>query len=399
MGAVSTSKKSSAGKNVLVFFIVFMILEMLIIFGIGKVFKNKDVTPSVLGYSLFITKEDLIQTVDNSPVVAVPKNVLVIASDGVNDIKNKIGCPILCENVENEGTGVYWLANLDYEDGKDGFKCIVSNGGKQYVINNSDAIGICGSYFVTAGKVINFVTQKFGMICCAVVPLFLLVLIELIIAIATHSPEEEDDEEEDEEEGEKNVQLDDFLFGGKSEGEQIAKRRKKPVLEEDDEEEDDDIALEKPVKAPHAGDFDFDIEVRKATKAPSRIPDIQGFSEQPVQQPSAKPDFDPRAFGDPQAQAYNDPRAFYGAQPEAAPQQDNGSLRLKDDEYYEKASQLVEGSEAPVRPARRPAGQRPRRRRPVSSSNGANGADSGASLEDLMKLMEEEQSKLKSRMK
>ena len=62
MGAVSTSKRSSAGKNVLVFFIVFMILEMLIIFGVGKVFKNKDVTPSVLGYSLFITKEDLLKS-------------------------------------------------------------------------------------------------------------------------------------------------------------------------------------------------------------------------------------------------------------------------------------------------------------------------------------------------
>ncbi|SEK51698.1 hypothetical protein [Ruminococcus albus] len=385
MGAVSTSKRSSAGKNVLVFFIVFMILEMLIIFGVGKVFKNKDVTPSVMGYSLFITKEDLIKTVDNSPVVAVPKNVLVIASDGVNDAKSKIGCPILCENVEDEGTGVYWLAKTESVDGKDGAKYHVSNGGKTYTIKNSDAIGFCASYYVTAGKVINFVTQKFGMICCAVVPLFLLVLIELIIAIATHSPEEDEDEDEDEVVEEKNVQLDDFLFGGKGEGEQIAKRRKKPVFEEDDEDDDDDIALEKPVKAPHAGDFDFDIEVRKTTKAPTRIPDIQAFGEEPVQQPAAKPDFDTHAFSVPQA--------------DAALQQDNGSLRLRDDEYYEKASQLVEGGEAQARPARRPAGQRPRRRRPVSASNGANGADSGASLEDLMKLMEEEQSKLKSRMK
>jgi hypothetical protein len=327
---------------------------------------------------------------------------MVIASNGVSDPKSNIKKAILCENVESEGTGVYWLVDVvEKEKGKDGVDFIVANGGKDYRIDKSDAIAVCGSYFVTAGKVINFVTQKFGMICCAVVPLFLLVLIELIIAIATHSPEDDEDEEEEEEEGEKNVQLDDFLFGGKGEGEQIAKRRKKPVLEEDDEEEDDDIALEKPVKAPHAGDFDFDIEVRKTTKAPSRIPDIQGVPAQPVQQPAAKNDFDLRGFSDPQTQGYNDPAAFYRSQPDvpAAPQQDNSSLRLKDDEYYEKASQLVEGGDAPVRPARRPAGQRPRRRRPVSSSNGANGADSGASLEDLMKLMEEEQNKLKGRMK
>lgn len=379
MGAVSTSKKSSAGKNVLVFFIVFMILEMLIIFGVGKVFKNKDVTPSVLGYSLFITKEDLLETKDGVATVAVPKNVLVIASDGVNDAKGKIGFPILCENVENEGSGVYWLKDFQNEDGKDGVKYVVANGGKSYVIKSSDAIGVCASYFVTAGKVINFVTQKFGMICCVVVPLFLLVLIELIIAIATHSPEEEDEEEDDEEE-EKSVKLDDFLFGGKSESEQIAKRRKKPVFDEEDEEEE--ISVRKAAKPAPADDFDFDIGVRKTTKTPTTIPDINGFSEKTADE------------------AEFDPREFFGVQPKSAPapapQQDNGSLRLKDDEYYEKASQIVEGGETQARPARRPAGQRPRRRRPVSASNGVN---SDASLEDLMKLMEEEQNKLKGHLK
>ena len=392
MGAVSTSKRSSAGKNVLVFFIVFMILEMLIIFGVGKVFKNKDVTPSVLGYSLFITKEDLLKSDPNGGVVvAVPKNVLIIASNGVSEPKNNISKAILCENVESEGTGVYWLVDVvEKEKGKDGVDFIVANGGKDYRIDKSDAIAVCGSYFITAGKVINFVTQKFGMICCAVVPLFLLVLIELIIAIATHSPEE-DEEEEDEEEGEKNVQLDDFLFGGKNESEQIAKRRKKPSFDEFDEDEDDEdeISVRKASKPAHTADeLDFDIGVRKTTKAPTTIPDIQGFAPQAPQHPATEPDFDPREFFG--VQPNNNPA------PAPAPVQDNGSLRLKDDEYYEKASQLVEGGEAPVRPARRPAGQRPRRRRPVSS---ANGADSGASLEDLMKLMEEEQNKLKGRMK
>ena len=61
----------------------------------------------------------------------------------------------------------------------------------------------------------------------------------------------------------------------------------------------------------------------------------------------------------PAAEADFDAREFFGVQPNnagaPAPQQDNSSLRLKDDEYYEKASQLVEGSEAQARPARRPA--------------------------------------------
>ena len=37
----ATKQKSSAGKNVLIFFIVFIILEMLIVVGVGRVFKNK----------------------------------------------------------------------------------------------------------------------------------------------------------------------------------------------------------------------------------------------------------------------------------------------------------------------------------------------------------------------
>ena len=48
----ATKQKSSAGKNVLIFFIVFIILEMLIVVGVGRVFKNKNVTPSIAGYSL-----------------------------------------------------------------------------------------------------------------------------------------------------------------------------------------------------------------------------------------------------------------------------------------------------------------------------------------------------------
>ena len=44
-------------------------------------------------------------------------------------------------------------------------------------------------------------------------------------AIATHSSDDED-EDDDEEEPAESVTLDDFLFGGENEGEQIAKHRK-----------------------------------------------------------------------------------------------------------------------------------------------------------------------------
>ena len=382
MGAVSTSKKSNAGKNVLVFFIVFMILEMLIIFGIGKIFKNRDVTPSVMGYSLFITREDLVQNGPDGSVVAVPKNVLVIASNGLpTDVKGNVGRALLCEEVDGVGTGVFWLADYESQDGKDGVDYVVTNGTQGHVIKASNIVGVCASYFVTAGKVINFVTQKFGMICCVVVPLFLLVLLELIIAIATHSSSDDDEDEEDDEEeqGEKNVELDDFLFGGQNEGEQIAKRRKKkkPMFEDDEEEEEDedDEPVKPAKKAVQSTDFDFDDF---KPKKPAAVKPEPAEPEIPVQQPVQEPE---------------------------APAQ-TGSLRLQEDEmmnkYYEKASQIVDGGSAETenapseRPARRPAGQRPRRRRPAGA---ARNVSSDSSLEDLMKIMEEEQNKLKNQMK
>ena len=91
-----------------------------------------------------------------------------------------------------------------------------------------------------------------------------------------------------------------------------------------------------------------------------------------------------------------------------------GGLTLKEDEkmneYYEKASQLVDGTAETAAAAvtadntvpeaadkRQGAGQRPRRRRPAGARR-AN-VSSDASLEDLMKLMEQEQNKLKNQMK
>lgn len=370
MGAVSTSKKSSAGKNVLVFFIVFIILEMLIVFGIGKVFKNKDVTPSIMGYSLFMTKEDLVENGPDGTVVTVPKNVLVIASDGLPDPKNKIGCAILCENVEGVGTGVYWLAEAASRDGVNGFDCTVVNGKQSYVVRSSNVVGVCASYFVTAGRVINFVTQKFGMICCAVVPLFLLVLIELIIAIATHSSDDDDDDDDEDEEEEKTVELDDFLFGGQNEGEQIAKRRRKAKAameegEEDEKSDSADKAEDEDDKSEKAADDGFDFDVK---------------------QPSVK-----------EIEAAE-------AEAEAVEEAPAPVVEEVKEEPVEKAPEAAAATEeaveeAPEAPAKKPArrqGARPssaRRRRPTGASG-----TSDASLEDLMKLMEEEQNKLRDKL-
>ncbi len=357
MGA-STNKKSNAGKNVLVFFIVFIILEMLIIFGIGKVFKNKDVTPSFAGYSLYMTNSELTaKTEDGTYEVSVPKNVLIIASNGLTNATEKIGTAVLCEKVEGVGTGVFWLADVNSNEGGDGVVYTISNGDRYYDVTSKNIVGGTSSYFKTAGMVITFVTSKFGMIVCAVVPLFVLVLIELIIAIATHSPEE--DEEEEEEEEEEEVKLDDFLFGGQNEGEQIAKRRQQ--LEQQQQTEQSYSQSEN-IFNPSEEKDSLDVDFRR-----------NAVQKEPKTEPTVSDD------------------------------------ESKMSEYYEKASKLVDNAvteqesvpskTAPKKPVQRrprPQGQRSSQRPGPARTASDTGS---ASLEELMKLMEEEQNKLKNQMK
>lgn len=356
MGA-NTNKKSNAGKNVLVFFIVFIILEMLIIFGVGKVFKNKDVTPSFAGYSLYMTNSELTAKNDDGTYdVSVPKGVLVIASNGLTNATEKIGTAVLCEKVEGVGTGVFWLADVNSNEGGDGVVYTISNGDKFYNVTSKNIVGGTSSYFKTAGTVITFITSKFGMIVCAIVPLFFLVLIELIIAIATHSPEEE--EEDDEDEKAEEVKLDDFLFGGQNEGEQIAKRRHQ--LEQQAEQ-------------------DYSMAVKE---------DIKPMNK--VEEPETKDDFD-FDFGRKPAQKEPKTKSVSDDLKMSAPEEKT-SMILDDEPVVPapKAAQHVQKRPAPRRP--RPQGQRPAQRTAKPSAG-------SASLEDLMKLMEEEQNRLKNQMK
>ena len=60
-----TKQKSRAAKKTAVFFIVFTIIEMLILGGVAYVFRNDDVTPSIFGYSFFLMDSDKMDSGDN----------------------------------------------------------------------------------------------------------------------------------------------------------------------------------------------------------------------------------------------------------------------------------------------------------------------------------------------
>lgn len=352
----ATKQKSSAGKNVLIFFIVFIILEMLIVAGVGRVFKNKDVTPSIAGYSLYIMN-------GNGMKDRVPEGSLVITSN-MTPSTDKIGQAVVCENVPNVGTSVFWLYDITSTADNNGVVYTVyqeSDPTKLYEISSKDIVGVASSYYMTAGKVITFMSSTFGMIVCAAVPLFLLVVIELIIAIATHSSDDEDeDEDEDEEEKTENVTLDDFLFGGENEGEQIARHRKHV---------DEEIAAHRKAERSAKEEAEDAEEVEEITFEETELQ----FSR-PVEEETAA---------------------------EAAPAQEESEEAKEtetksdiDRSYYERASKLLdEAASGESEPAEKPAPKprtAPRTVKPAKSAS--------ASLEDLMKLMEQEQEKLKKQL-
>lgn len=209
----ATKQKSHAARNVLVFFIVFTVLVAAVVIGLSIVFKNKDVTPSVGGYSLYIMDTDKMGD-------SVPRGSLVLAANETPSAE-KIGRAVLCENVPGVGTSVFYLANVSAKEGEDGAYYTLfqeKNDTITYEVKSSNVIGEATTYYTLAGKAILFMTSRFGMVICIGSPIALLIIIELIIAIASSDNSDDDDyeydDEYDEDAGRKQGSIDDILFSG-----------------------------------------------------------------------------------------------------------------------------------------------------------------------------------------
>jgi hypothetical protein len=248
--------------------------------------------------------------------------------------------------VPDIGTSVFWLYDITSTDDNNGVVYTVyqeKDPAKLYEISSKNVVGVASTYYMTAGKVLTFMSSTFGMIVCAVVPIFLLVVIELIIAIATHSSDDEE-EDDDEEEPAESVTLDDFLFGGENEGEQIAKHRKHV---------DDEIASHH--KAEPEGEEKAETE--------EVIEEVEEVEETIFERPAEK--------------------------------EERAEI---DRSYYERASQLLDeaaSTEGTVAPEseKKPVPKAKPAVKPAQQTKTAS-----ASLEELMKLMEQEQEKLKKQL-
>ena len=388
----ATKQRSSAGKSVAIFFIVFIILEALIIFGVSRVFKNKDVTPSIAGYSMYIMDSDAMGD-------AVPKGSLVIASNGSPSAEG-VKKAVLCEEVPGVGTSVFWLADVSTSSDMNAVIYTVfqeNDPKKLYELKTQNVVGTATTYYETAGKIITFMTSKFGMIILIAAPLFLLVLLELIIMIvnrAKYSEYDDDDEDEDDEyedgDGEEPVKLDDFLFGGKHDEDLIKDR----VRTGEEAAADITFSESVPVRKGKGRRIEDDDDLDESVAA-----DPESVFDAPVRKhPAPEPAAEEPVKAEEPAEEYED-SPVKEEEPEAEEQEQRSDIHPS---YYEKAAKLIdEGEDAAAKveitPAKPAAPVKETKPEP-KPEKAPDMKKVSAGFEDLMKLMEMETDKLKDQL-
>ena len=376
-----TKQRSHAGKSVAIFFTVFIILELLIIAGVSIVFRNKDVTPSLMGYSMYVMDSDKMGD-------HVPQGSLVIAENGRPSLEG-IKKAVLAENVPGIGTSVFWLANVTSSKDLTGLIYTVyhdKDPGRLYQLNSSNIIGVASTYYKTAGAFVRFATSNFGRIAMIIAPLFFLVLIEVIIMIVNRLryTEEYDDEDDDEDEDNKNnVELDDFLFGGKNNKEMIENSVQSGAeVAEELKAGERGTRIKKEVAASNVPDVKFE----KSDK--NKHNDRSGKNSQP----------DPDEFFGKKEAKSDKHKAETKSETKAEAKPESKSADKPKNDYYEKASKLIDGEILNEEAAETAESVLEKEVEDITFTNDSKPKDISASLEDLMKLMEAESNKLKDQL-
>ncbi|MBR6337222.1 MAG: hypothetical protein IKR76_05755, partial [Ruminococcus sp.] len=290
----------------------------------------------------------------------VPRGALVLASNETPSAE-KLGKAVLCEKVPGVGTSVFWLADVTSKEGEDGVYYTVyqeKNPALTYELRSENVVGEATTYYTTAGKAISFMTSRFGMVICIGSPIALMIIIELIMAIASSDDyDEEDDYDEDEfvvdDKPEKPASLDDILFTGDD---------STPFAKQQLEKSDDKYE-------PSEEEYSDEETESDIIGAVVDIDEPEQIKPEPEEVKQPEPESEP--------------------EPEIKPEPEVHKVKLPPVEKEEAAPEVktVKIPEQP-KPQPKPAAKKPapRPRRPKSMDT---------SIEDLMKLMEEQQQKLK----
>lgn len=164
----------STAKTVFVVMLIIELIIVLTIFMLTVVFSNADSTPSFMGHSFYISDIDKMDD-------AVKVGSMVVAKDG-RPGGNIVGGVILCENIEGFGTGIFRVVGVEATSDDLIYKvCLDAAPTMVFDINATNVIGECKYSYYTLGKAVLFVKSKVGVAVCVVIPALLLALIELIL--------------------------------------------------------------------------------------------------------------------------------------------------------------------------------------------------------------------------
>lgn len=174
---MSERYNKSTGKTVLIVMLVIEFLIVLTIFLLSMAFKDSESTPSIFGYSFYISD---VKEMDS----AVEVDSLVVTKNCTVDTSH-VGCVMLCDKVPGHETSIFRLLSVEATNDTLIYTMCMDDVPEYTISVSADAvIGECKYSYKTLGKLILFVTSKIGIFVCVVIPALVLAFIELALGFA-----------------------------------------------------------------------------------------------------------------------------------------------------------------------------------------------------------------------
>ena len=165
--------RTSPFKAFAIIFLIILIVSMLFVTAVHIVFKNKNVTPSVGGYSLYLIQDDYM-----SP--NIEKNTLILATNGT-PIKEDIGKVIIADDVSGAngityGTTAMRLVDLVVENEELYYEIKFDISDETTMVKGDKIVGIANYQFDWTGKIIVLAKSIIGSAIFVGVPLILMII-------------------------------------------------------------------------------------------------------------------------------------------------------------------------------------------------------------------------------
>lgn len=168
--------KNTSMKKFGIVSVVIILFVLILLFTLSVIFKEGKATGSIMGQRFFIT-----ETSDMEP--AISEKSLIMAKNKTLNADN-IGCVLLCEGVSDNQATLYRLVDVQTTTDTLIYRvCHDSTPNDVISISASNVIGEATYAFPTAGKLLLFVLSTEGTVICIVIPVFILSIILLCMTL------------------------------------------------------------------------------------------------------------------------------------------------------------------------------------------------------------------------